>query len=126
MTRKRYFDHDGKRKTLSEWAETTGIPYSALNWRVRHANWDIDKALTTPTRKYISNGDNEQSSAYFGSSFSDDALQQKKSNVMVSKIADRDTYVVTDIAPQAVSDDGISARDRYSIDDIIAILNILK
>ena len=48
---KRYYTHNGKRKTISAWAEESGIPYDVLNWRIRHAGWGIDKALTTPVRK---------------------------------------------------------------------------
>ena len=42
--RNKYIEYDGQCKTISEWAETLGISYDTLRWRLR--NWNIDKALT--------------------------------------------------------------------------------
>lgn len=37
-----------KGKTLAEWVEITGIPRSCIVNRIDRANWDIERALTTP------------------------------------------------------------------------------
>lgn len=41
----------GVTRCLSEWAEVTGISAYALRHRIAR-NWDIERALTTKTRKY--------------------------------------------------------------------------
>lgn len=136
---KRYFTYNGKRKMITAWAEESGIPYDVLNWRIGHAGWGIDKALTTPVRKMRRKA--------FGSSYnvpvgvmeervippklelvasSGAGESSKKTDDVLTKIANSDTYVVADIDSDKVSDDDISVRGRYTIEDIIAILNILK
>lgn len=40
---------NGETKTLVEWAESLGIPYTALRMRLHHG-WSIEKALTTPVK----------------------------------------------------------------------------
>lgn len=40
-----YLSFNGKRQTLKEWSEETGIPYKNLLWRIRHG-WTTEKALT--------------------------------------------------------------------------------
>ena len=57
---------------------------------------------------------------------SDAGESSKKTDDVLTKMANSDTYVVADIDSDRVNDDDISARCRYTIDDIIAILNILK
>ena len=39
----------GETKTVTEWANKTGIPRATLYARVKNG-WDVDKALTTPVR----------------------------------------------------------------------------
>lgn len=47
----RIIEYNGKSKTLSEWADYTGISLSALKQRLNKLNWSIEKALTTPLKK---------------------------------------------------------------------------
>ena len=42
---------NGKTHTMSEWAEITGISYSAIKSRINRHGWSIEKALTKPARK---------------------------------------------------------------------------
>jgi hypothetical protein len=44
----RIIEYNGRRLTLSQWAEETGLTYSALQYRL-DKGWSIDAALTTPT-----------------------------------------------------------------------------
>ena len=48
-SKNRKVTHNGETKTLSEWAETSEIPYSVFRSRIRYG-WPIEKALTTPVR----------------------------------------------------------------------------
>jgi hypothetical protein len=41
----------GERKTISQWADDTGISRETLYKRLANG-WDIEETLTTPTRKY--------------------------------------------------------------------------
>ncbi len=43
--------YNGVTKTLSEWAEHTGISKTALKQRLNKLGWSLEKALTTPTRE---------------------------------------------------------------------------
>ena len=43
--------YNGEEKTIKEWAEVIGIEYNALRYRINNG-WSIEKALTTPQRKY--------------------------------------------------------------------------
>lgn len=45
-----YFELDGVRKTLTEWAHTIGINPCSLYERIHKRGWDLRKALTTPKR----------------------------------------------------------------------------
>jgi hypothetical protein len=47
-----WIEHDGERRTLDDWARLKGIRYGTLTERIRNG-WSIEKALTTPTRRYI-------------------------------------------------------------------------
>lgn len=47
----RWFTYGGKTLTMIEWSEVTGIPYHTLSDRINEYGWDIERALTTPTRK---------------------------------------------------------------------------
>ncbi|KKK59795.1 hypothetical protein LCGC14_3030790 [marine sediment metagenome] len=44
--------YNGKTQCLSAWAEETGIAYWTLCARINKLGWSIEKALTTPVRKY--------------------------------------------------------------------------
>jgi hypothetical protein len=41
----------GERKTVTQWADETGISRETLYKRLTNG-WDAEKTLTTPTRKY--------------------------------------------------------------------------
>ena len=49
--RNHMISYNGKTQCMSEWAEQTGISASAILWRLNHG-WSIEKALTTPVKKY--------------------------------------------------------------------------
>lgn len=44
--------YNGCARTLTEWSELVGIPYSVLSARVNRLGWSAEKALTTPTRPF--------------------------------------------------------------------------
>lgn len=46
-----FLTHNGKTQTTMEWSRETGITYGTLLARINRHNWDIDRALTAPTRK---------------------------------------------------------------------------
>jgi hypothetical protein len=48
----RYLTFRGKKKTISQLAIEFGIRQDTLHFRVFKAGWDLEKAVTTPTRKY--------------------------------------------------------------------------
>ena len=49
--RNQYFEYDGKRMILPDWARESGIPYWVLYMRIRNG-WDFQKAITkTPIKK---------------------------------------------------------------------------
>lgn len=50
----------GETKTIAEWASETGINYYTLWSRIREKNWDVEKALTTPTKTDVLSIDNSQ------------------------------------------------------------------
>ena len=43
--------YNGYTKTMAEWAEVTGIPYSTLKQRINKYNYSVEKALTKPLKK---------------------------------------------------------------------------
>lgn len=45
------YEYDGKIRTLKEISDMTGIPYKALNKRIRVFGWEPERAFTTETRK---------------------------------------------------------------------------
>lgn len=47
----RIITFNGKKQTLSQWAEEVGIPRSVLLSRIDRYHWDIEKALTSPVKK---------------------------------------------------------------------------
>lgn len=45
--------YQGERKSLADWADITGINYTALHQRLR-AGWSVERAFTTPVKqKYV-------------------------------------------------------------------------
>lgn len=46
-----FWEYDGKKLTMAEWAKETGINQAALRLRVNRRKWPIAKALTTPLPK---------------------------------------------------------------------------
>lgn len=50
---KRYL-YNGESLTLGEWSERTGVPASALYFRINQSGWSVEDALTTPSRKITS------------------------------------------------------------------------
>lgn len=50
-SRNHYLEWNGKRQTITEWAEELKIPRNTLFARVMTYGWDAEKALTTPVRK---------------------------------------------------------------------------
>ncbi len=47
----RYFTHNGKTQTLTEWAEEVGINPRTLYGRIYTLNWDFEKAISEPSRR---------------------------------------------------------------------------
>lgn len=45
-----YITFNGETKSLRQWSISTGINYSTLQKRLYKSNWDIERALTTPTK----------------------------------------------------------------------------
>jgi hypothetical protein len=48
----RWFEYNGEKKLLQEWAEEVNIPYKTLVSRIYRNKWSIEKALTTPVKKF--------------------------------------------------------------------------
>ena len=48
--RNHYITYNGKTLTMSQWAELLNIEYCTLKSRIKRG-WNIEKALTTPTKK---------------------------------------------------------------------------
>jgi hypothetical protein len=48
----RYLTHDGLTLILQEWSERTGIASSTIRQRIDFCGWSVEKALTTPVRKF--------------------------------------------------------------------------
>ena len=44
---------NGEEKTLKEWSEELNINFHTLESRIYNSKWCINKALTTPIRKYV-------------------------------------------------------------------------
>ena len=51
-----FFTYKGRRQTMAQWAEETGIPYGRLQWRLLTAKWSIEDALTTKGTAYCGHG----------------------------------------------------------------------
>lgn len=46
-----YLTYKGKTKSMAEWSEITGIPYSTLKGRINSLHWSVEKTIETPTRE---------------------------------------------------------------------------
>ena len=44
--------YNGKTQTMAQWARERQMPYWVLSQRINKYHWDIEKAITTPTRKF--------------------------------------------------------------------------
>lgn len=44
-------EYNGKKMTLAEWSDYTGINYSTLESRLNQSGWSVEKTLTTPLLK---------------------------------------------------------------------------
>lgn len=47
----RNLEFHGETKTVTQWAEKTGIPASVIYSRLDKLGWSVEKALTTPSRR---------------------------------------------------------------------------
>lgn len=47
----RYITYNDKTQTIAQWAKEMNINYNTLIFRLDNLNWDLEKALTTPTKK---------------------------------------------------------------------------
>jgi hypothetical protein len=45
-----YLTFNGETKTISEWADITGINSATIGFRINHLHWPVDKALTQKVR----------------------------------------------------------------------------
>lgn len=50
-TTNNYIEYNGITKTLTEWAEETGIKRQAIARRINDLNWSMERALTTPVSR---------------------------------------------------------------------------
>ena len=48
--------YNGDTKTMAEWAEITGIPYSTLKQRINKYNYSVEKAFTKPVKTSRTDG----------------------------------------------------------------------
>jgi len=46
-----YITHQGETRSITEWAEATGLPRSVLYYRLGRGRWPIEKALATPSQE---------------------------------------------------------------------------
>lgn len=44
--------HNGKTQGLLQWSDETGISYNVLFQRISKLHWDVERALTTPVKRY--------------------------------------------------------------------------
>ncbi len=49
---RKLYTHDGKSLSIKEWSAITGIPKATIESRINHYGWTIERALSTPRRKY--------------------------------------------------------------------------
>lgn len=48
-----FITFNGKTLPITAWADETGIPYDVLYGRIFQRKWSVEKALTTPYKKYL-------------------------------------------------------------------------
>jgi hypothetical protein len=48
----RIITYDNQTKTMSEWAKQLKMPYYLFNSRINQHKWTIERAITTPVKKY--------------------------------------------------------------------------
>lgn len=46
----RFYEYDGKRLTLREWSDLTGVTYAALYSRINGLGWSLERAFKTPKK----------------------------------------------------------------------------
>lgn len=49
----RYLTYRGETRTISEWADVTGINQATIQSRVKKQGWGVEKALTTPPKSQV-------------------------------------------------------------------------
>ena len=47
-----FYEINGEKKTLAQWCREYGMDYSVVRQRIYKLNYDIERALTTPVKKY--------------------------------------------------------------------------
>ena len=50
MRSNRWLEHQGKRQTITQWAEELGMDFMTLSCRIDRLGWSVEKALTTPVK----------------------------------------------------------------------------
>lgn len=51
-----YIEHNGERRTISQWARVKGIPRDTLSFRLE-SGWSVAEAMTTPVKRQKNNRD---------------------------------------------------------------------
>lgn len=46
-----FLEHAGKRQTVAEWSDETGLAYNTIIARIHRLGWSAERALTTPPRR---------------------------------------------------------------------------
>jgi hypothetical protein len=49
-----YIEHNGERRTISQWARVAGIPRDTLTFRL-DSGWSVSEALSTPVKRQKNN-----------------------------------------------------------------------
>ena len=50
-----FYEYNGNKKTLQDWAIESNIPYKRLRARIKECGWSFEKAITTPYKMYKNN-----------------------------------------------------------------------
>ena len=43
-----FYEYNGNKKTLQDWAIASNIPYKRLRARIKECGWSFERAITTP------------------------------------------------------------------------------